>query len=153
VEKGVVAKLRVLQYLKGIFLMRGVVQAAIIGLSALIIVDGDFIWEFFWPKKYWSLKVTELEKCVKKDLWNLKSIEWEVMKARIELSIAVSAAGDRAECLGGDSALCILKAKERASIQLRNLMGEEMAAKAAYAMTLTLFDQAKNRLSRLQNGS
>lgn len=133
--------------------MRWCLQLMIVGFSSWIILQGDLVWEKLWPDKFWSLKVAEMEKSMKKDHWHLKSVEWEVMKARVELSIAVSEAGDKAECLGMDSGFCIQKAKQRAALQLKRLMEEEAMAKTAYESSLKLLNEAKEKLSLFQKGS
>ncbi len=125
------------------------VQILIIGISAWIITCGDSLWETLWPKKFWKQKVSELEISAKNHLWNLKSVEWEVMKGRIALSISVSEAEDKADCLGVNCDVFVKQAKEEAFVSLQHLMQEEQKLRLAYQDALKLLMQAKDSLKRL----
>lgn len=122
-------------------------QVALIGFFAWIVVGGDMIWESLWPHKFWKKQVAELEACAKKDLWHLKSVEWELTKGRIELTVAVSAAEDKGQCLGVDCRSFVAKAKEEASLQLHKLIAQESKARLAYGETLKRLDHAKEVLA------
>ncbi len=122
-------------------------QLAIVGFSSFVILCGDFVWENLWPQKFCKLQIVELRKCAKKDLWNLRSIEWEVMRKRVELSIAVSEAGDKAECLGIDCAAYKAAAKQEALFHLHRLMRLEAKARFAYEKTVKLLKDAEEKLA------
>ncbi len=119
------------------------VQILIIALSSWVIIGSDSIWESLWPDPFWKCQVAELEKCAKKDLWHLKSVEWELMKGRIALSVAVSSAKDKAECLGTECEPYMAKAKEEAVLKLRQWKAQELRARAMYQSTLERLKKAK----------
>jgi hypothetical protein len=112
-----------------------IAAACIIVLSAWIVIKGDAIWENLWPQQFWQVKVSQLEGYERHCLWRLKSIEWELMKGRVEMTIGVSEAEDKAQCLGMDHDSCIAKAKERSLLKIKMLLHEEAQAKAAYQET------------------
>ncbi|OGN65381.1 MAG: hypothetical protein A3E80_04190 [Chlamydiae bacterium RIFCSPHIGHO2_12_FULL_49_9] len=123
-----------------------IAAASIILLSALVVIKGDAIWEKLWPQQFWQVKVLELEGYEKHCHWRLKSIEWELMKGRMELTIGVSEAEDKARCLGMDHDVCVAKAKERALLKLKSLAHEESQARSAYEETQRALQFAKQKL-------
>ena len=120
------------------------VQILMIALSSWMIVGSDAIWESLWPDPFWKRQIAELEKCAKKDLWHLKSVEWELMKGRIALSVAVSSAKDKAECLGTNCEPYMVQAREEALLKLRQWKAQELRARAVYQNTLERLNQAKS---------
>ncbi len=125
-------------------------QLFVIGLSTCVIFGGNSLWESLWPQRFWKQQVAELEKCAKKDHWYLKSVEWNLMRGRMELSIAVSAAEDKGECFGVDCQPFIGRAKEESVLRLRKLIGEEAKAKTAYQETLKRLEEAKAKAALYQ---
>ena len=75
------------------------------------------------------------------------------MKGRVALSIGVSAAEDKAKCLGVDCEEPVKKIKEEARERLKTLIQEEAKTRRAYEASLQQLKEAREKLVSLQERS
>jgi len=124
----------------------------IAALSLTVILERNWFWSQWWPEAYWKAQVSSLEQTEKRDRWKVHELEWGHMQARLELTIAVSAAEEKADCLGMDRESCMRKARQEAIFRLESIEQELEGAKGALADTVSLLEEARGNLSRLQQG-
>ncbi len=118
-------------------------ELALILFSAFVIVDGDGIYEKFFPEAFWEHKVAALEKRERRDLWRVHKEEWHLKQARLELSFALSAARDEAQCLDMDSDFCVDRAKQPYIAKIQEIEKELDSARWSYEETRKMLESAK----------
>ena len=122
-----------------------VFELFIIFLSAFIIVKGDWVYEELFPEPFWKQKLAALEKRERRDLWRVHREEWRLKQAQYELSLALMAAEDQAQCLKIDSGLCEKKVKEPFLIKIGQIEKDLKTARQAYRETEALIESAGQR--------
>ena len=119
-------------------------------LSLSIILERNQFWLKLWPVSYWRAQIAELEKDEQRNRWKVHELEWNQMRARIEVTIAVSAAEEKADCLRMDKTACIEKARGEALFHLHQIEHELTGAKEALADTNALLVTARTSLLLLE---
>ncbi|MBS0626086.1 MAG: hypothetical protein JSS32_08560 [Verrucomicrobia bacterium] len=115
-----------------------------IAFSAFVILDGDWAYEKVFPNEFWKQKIAALEKRERRDLWRVHKEEWHLKQMRLELSLALSAAQDEAECLKVDSEICISRAKEPFITKIQKVEKDLDLARTDHERSLHDLQAAKN---------
>lgn len=122
-----------------------IVELFLIAFSAFVIIDGDWVYETLFPDAFWKQRVAILEKRERRDLWRVHREEWHLKQARLELSFALSAARDEAQCLMIDSDLCVARAKEPYIVKIQEIEQELESARLAYEQSQQQLESARLR--------
>ncbi|MDE3046085.1 MAG: hypothetical protein KGJ02_05525 [Verrucomicrobiota bacterium] len=133
-------------------MVKQILALVVILLSASIILERDRFWLAMAPRSYWKSQVAQLEKDERRNRWHVHELEWRKMQAKIEVTIAMSAAEEKAQCLGMDRNACIEKARSEATFRLHQVEHELTNAQSALDDTRTLLATAKLSLLSLQQG-
>lgn len=129
---------------------RQILSLLVAVLSLTIILERNQFWLKLWPVSYWRAQIAELEKDEQRNRWKVHELEWNQMQARIEVTIAVSAAEEKADCLHMDKVACIEKARKESLFRLHQIEHELKQAKAALKDTNTLLAEARQSLLLLE---